>query len=343
MSSSASTTHAAPADQPTSVHQITDRLFPAYTIDGGSVHLAGCCLEDRVFLRLEFCQGGRREEIYVDQEGRPVEPDLVEALGMTATIRLARPPESKEPELSRAIQGGTRLAEERFSGSERPELAATTVLWCKFARGKLRFTVGQRAAELAFSGWARRIEPPPFVCPYTGQSTFHIAATDDGRIVAAERIETCAETGRRLLSDDLVTCAATGRRVAGELAVTCPVTGDRVLASRMVRCGTCRQSVSPTAVQGRQCAACRQLRPVDQADPRVARLLDKHPPLARWQKWRLSETAEAYILATADWRKRLLVVVDKSSLELKLVATGSRFLPGWQVVEPERYETVLCP
>ncbi|HBO46172.1 MAG TPA: hypothetical protein DD670_20055, partial [Planctomycetaceae bacterium] len=41
----------APADQPGTVHEMADRLLPAYTIESGTVRLAGCLLEDRLFLR----------------------------------------------------------------------------------------------------------------------------------------------------------------------------------------------------------------------------------------------------------------------------------------------------
>ena len=334
-------THAAPADQPTSVRQITDRPLPAYTIHRGPVHPAGCPLEDRIFLRLELRRGDRCVEIYVDDAGRPVDAERVESLGMAETIRLANPPDALKLDLARPLQSGAELAEARLVGRGRPERTRTTVLWCKYAQGKLRFTVDEHAAELAFSDWARPLEPPPFVCPYTGQSTFHLAATDDGRIVAAEQIETCSETGRRMLADELVTCAATGRRVARELTVVCPVTGQYVLQREMVRCGTCGQMVSPGAVEGNGCAACQRLEPVAKADPRMARLLGEHPRLDRWKGWRIAVTATVYILTAAGWLKRLLVVVDKESLELKLLATGSRFQPGWREVEPSQYEFAL--
>ena len=46
--------HARPPGQPASVSEIASRLFPAYTIDNGHMHLAGCQLTDHPFLRLSF-------------------------------------------------------------------------------------------------------------------------------------------------------------------------------------------------------------------------------------------------------------------------------------------------
>jgi len=37
----------------------------------------------------------------------------------------------------------------------------------------------------------------------------------------------------------------------------------------------------------------------------------------------------------------LLVVADKESLELRLLATGGRFLAGWHAVDPQRYSIIL--
>ena len=46
--------HAAAARQPLSVHELAEHLFAQYKVDGGHMHLAGCSLEDRPFLRLSY-------------------------------------------------------------------------------------------------------------------------------------------------------------------------------------------------------------------------------------------------------------------------------------------------
>ncbi len=341
MDSTSQLTHLAPADQPHSVHQIADRLFPAYTVDNGCVHLAGCTLEDRLFIRLEFRHAGQPLQVYVDADAAPVPSELVEALGMTELCELPRPPGPFEPDVERLIRAASRLAAQQCSPGGPPQLLAAAALWCKFAEGKLRFEVGPCSVDLPFADWSRTLRPPPFHCPHTSLSTFHLAATDDGRMVAAQRIEVCEETGRRVLTTDLQTCSATGCRALPELIHTCPVTGQRVLKKVMVACVTCQQAVSPNAIRQGQCAACRALRPVAKADPRMARLLDEHPPLDRWRSWKISETSTVYILAATGWFNRLLVVADKDSLELKVVATGNRFSAGWNLVEPSRYDYVL--
>ena len=133
----------------------------------------------------------------------------------------------------------------------------------------------------------------------------------------------------------------TGRRVSPELAEACPISGRRLLRTEMVQCGCCRQRVSPQVVERNQCQACRRLKAVKKADPRMARLLHEHPALDRWRRWRMSETSRVYVLVATGWLKRLLVVVDKETLELRHMATGSRLSPRWAEVEPAQFAYVL--
>lgn len=333
--------HVAPADQPTSVPEIAEILFPAYTVDDGRVSLAGCALEDRLVLQLVYEHGSQRLEIHLNMEGKEVDGQPIAQDREIKFAELANPPDRLEADLERLLAAGSRLAEERLPAGTNVELSCCRAIWCKYVEGKLRFAIGGTSIELPFSGWTRTLSPPPFLCPRTGAVTFHLAATDDGRIAAAERIEACAETGRRLLSTELIRCAVTGRRVSPELAEVCPISGLRLLRTEMVQCGSCRQRVSPQIVERNQCQACRRLKAVKKADPRMARLLHEHPTLDRWQRWRMSETSRVYVLVAAGWLKRLLVIVDKETLELRYMATGNRLSPRWTKVESAQFVYVL--
>jgi len=338
--------HVAPADQPTRVRQIAERLFPAYRVDGGSIHLAGCRLESCLFARLRFQLADKSIEVFIDSTGKAVDSETIKLLGMYETIELEKPPEVFEPQITHAIDLGGPIAKKQFMASDSdehgdPELVDACAVWCSFVRGKLRFTIGDQSVDLSFKGWARTLEPPPFVCPHSGARTFHLAATDDGRIVDADQIEQCDETGRRLLSEDLVSCSVTGKRLVADLVDVCPVSGKNVFRKEMVNCTICRQRVSPATTFRGVCAACRQLKAVKKVDPRMARVLDEHSLLDRWRDWRISETAADYILVAHGFFKRLLVVVDKDSLELKELATGSRFGGEWSPVERSEFDSVL--
>jgi len=168
-----------------------------------------------------------------------------------------------------------------------------------------------------------------------------LAADDSGRITAVEAISTCEESGRRVISSDLVTCAATGRRVYASLTKACPVSGDRVTSSAFMQCNMCRQDVSRTAVRGGKCGACRSLKSVTKADPRMARVLDERPGLDRWNRWKIAETDTVYVLVASAFLRRLLVVIDKESLEPFRVATGSRLGSRWSDVPPVEHEELL--
>lgn len=322
MSSTEKQIYLAPADQPRSVREITERLFPAYQVDGGAIHLAGCRLEDRLFIRAKDSGETPGKLFTMDDSGRAVEDQLASSLGMDETVPWIRPPEMPPHRLEEMVRQSTERARQRWGVVG--ELDALFI-WCKHAEGKLRFTIGDRSEDLPFSGWARTLEAPPFCCPHSGVTSFHLAATDDGRIVAAESICTCAETGRRVLAEELATCDVTGKAVLIDQTRICPVTERPVLEHVLTTCAMCNQRVSPKAIEGGRCLACRSPGPIGKDEAPVASLLERHPSLGRWPKWSASETAEVHILIAAGWWKRLLLVVDKKSMEVRHAATGLRF------------------
>ncbi len=339
--------HVAPAVQPKSVAEIADILFPAYRVEDGRVSLAGCALEDRLVLQLIYAWGNQRLEVYLNREGKEIDGQPIAQGGSSAQgeelklVSLPGQPDDPQADWDRLLAAGSRIAEERLPADASAALESCRAIWCKYVEGKLRFAIGGVSTDLPFFGWTLALGPPPFVCPHTGAATFRLAATDDGRIAAAEQIEACAETGRRMLGTELVRCEVTGRRVSRELADACPISGRRLLRSEMVRCVSCHQRVSPQVIEREQCAACRRSKAVKKADPRMARLLHEHPALDRWRRWRMSETARVYVVVATGWLKRLLVVVDKETLELRHMATGSRLSHGWAGVEPAQYVYVL--
>ena len=75
-------THAVPAGQPEGVAQIAQRLFPAYRVDGGRTHLAGCTLDERLYARLRYQSGQTAVGIYVDADGQELSATEADALGL---------------------------------------------------------------------------------------------------------------------------------------------------------------------------------------------------------------------------------------------------------------------
>lgn len=345
--------HATPRGQPVSIHELAPHLFNPYRVEGGSLRLSGCSLEDQPLLRYTYAvrnedaDGGLRlEHVYASPQQQPIEDDLLAALGVNdLTPVTAPPPRVPNAELAAWLAHGDRQAS-RLAGDRRADLLLTTVIWCKRASGKLLFELGDSSAERSFDLWAQQLvdgaaAPPPFRCSATGRESYHLVAADDGRITVAESIARCEHSGRRVLDSELDSCAVTGRRVLGEFLRVCSVSGERVLADELVSCAQCRQQVSPHAVSGGRCRACRSLRPVTSDDPRLARIMGEYPKLDRWARWQLAETASVYVLTARSLLRRLLLVLDKESLQAMRVAEGFRLVREWPEIPPAQWDEFL--
>lgn len=342
--------HVRPCGQPTSVADVASRLFAAYRVDGGQIHLAGCQLEDVPFLRLSFAanEQGRPvvRHVFATGDGASVPNELVNELGLLDIEPIHKfPPRIDEKSLAALVSSGRRIAAK--SGSARDpsstcvEPLATAVVWVKQVSGKLQFTVGETTVWLPFAGWASLLEPPEYVGEHSSASGCHLAATDDGRIDLAEQIGACQHSGRRVLASELVTCCVTGKRVLAEFTDNCPVAGSPALFDQFATCAVCRQRVSKAALCEQTCAACRQMSKVTRDDPRLVWIMGEHRGLQRWSRWQLAETEQAYIARAESLLKRLLVVIDKHSLTVRHLATANRFASAWTAVSSAEKQSLL--
>jgi len=345
------TLHVRPREQPVAVRDLSDRLLSAYRVDGGQVHLAGCQLTDYSFLRLSFAaaDNGRPNlrHVFVAHDGSSVSNHLVENLCLDQLDRI----ENQRPRIDAAtlttlIAAGHHAAAKtstlRNPAATVVEPVLLSVIWVKHASGQLQFTIGDSSCVLPFSGWAKLIQAQPFVAEQSGASTFHLAATDDGRIDAYHEIATCDRSGRRVLREDLVICSVTGKNVLAEFTRICPVSGRPALDTEFTSCSVCRQPVSKAVLDAAGCGACRGLVRVKKDDPRIVWICGEHPGLDRWSTWRLAETQHVYIAQASSWLKRLLVVVDKETLAVRHLATAGRLAAGWtHVAEAAQAELLV--
>ncbi len=325
------------AECPANVLELVGRLFPAYQVDGGRVYLAGCRWEDRPFFCFRREQEGRAEEIWTNDHFQPLSPQQLHQLALHPAHRIPAPPPYAPAGVANILQQAQQWAEALFVPNGYLGETEIAAVWCRFVEGKLRFTIGSASADLSFSGWASSLTPPPFLCPSTGRATFHLAATDDGRILDASAVGRCELTGRRLPVDELVRCSWTGKVVDKSLIYFCSISGQPILRTELRPCTVCQQKVSPAFLQQAVCSACRALHPVCKADPRMARILAEYPTLDRWYRWQLAETRAVYIAVASGLWKKLLLVVDKETLELRHLATGHRLQTHWRPVEPRQY------
>jgi hypothetical protein len=348
------------AHQPCSVHELAAHLFTQYQFPEGQIHLAGCSLEDRPFLRLTYLQPGSSSggpqifHCFAAADGQLVEGEFRESLDLENAI----PYEGRAPRLDKNVMrqwvdvAAQRCREEQhFRDHADPQLAepvAATLIWCKYAVGKLSFTAGQQAVELPFSGWAkffckRRIVPPPYTCPLTGKASYRLAVTDEGQITVAEGVGVCSESGERVLETDLVRCSVTDRPVLATYVENCPVCGQPVLRSELQRCEMCQQLVSPATVVGGRCAACRQLEYLSSEDSRWQRVVTRYPQLDEWGGWKISESSTVYILQGAKALQHMLVVLDRETLDVLRAATRVRWVKTWRPATADQQRRWLEP
>lgn len=347
--------HAAAARQPLSVHELAQHLFAQYTVDGGHVHLAGCSLEDRPFLRLSCLHsrptggGGQLVHCYGDSEGNVVDAEMRESLGLDHVVAVGKRPPRIDVELVRDwTQVTRRQCECHDADVSASELIAVTVIWCKHAEGKLAFSIGQASAEVCFAGWGRmlaerRCLPPPYACPLSDRSSYHLAATDDGHITVAEAIDRCAESSQKVLENELRTCAVTQQRVLPEYLRECPCTGTQVRASILETCSLCQQRVSPRAMANTRCSACRRLRAIPHNTPALQRLLAAYPKLGKLSRWRMAESKTVWIFAGRGVWRKVLIVVHKQRWEVLHLAFGNRWPRAWTPAPDSAHSDWLGP
>lgn len=329
--------HSRPRVQPMAVSEIAATLFPAYLVDNGQLHLAGCQLTDHPFLRLSFAgdeQGDAIRHVFVAPDGSSVADQLVDKLGLNDLTPIAKsPPRINLAQIKSLSASGRRIAAKQ-STSRDPlattvEPLAVSVLWVRHVEGRLQFTIGRATASLPFSSWAKLLNPPPYVGRHSGQKTYHLAATDDGRIDAADQVAVCQQSGRRVMRDELVECSVSGKHVLADFTELCPVSRQPALRHEFAVCKSCLQRVSKVVLTEEACAACRTLAKVSKDEPRLAWILGEHPGLDRWSNWQLSETANVYIVHASRLLKRLLAVIDKESFSVSRLATAPRLGSTW--------------
>lgn len=330
-----------PAEDPQSVHAFADRLFGAYKVEGGSVHMAGCHLEDRSFLRLSRVEKTASEpkvaHRYFDTSGEEVEQKLAEQLCLTSAIEES---EHRLPAVSGNWAQAVRVAKEGL-GVSGPTWRASGLVLAKYARGNLRITISSESLDVPFVGWTRTLEAPAAKCPETGVSTFHFDALADGRIVAAEQVVRCEVSQKKILRTEAVVCNVTSQRVDPALCRDCPVTGKPALEAKFASCPCCKQEVSQIIIGSNGCAGCLARKSVNREDERLKAALAVAPKLSDFKRFKLAETRSAIIVETGGWRTRLLVVIDKATGQLVHAAARKRLSRTWATLtDAEKTEQI---
>lgn len=261
---------AAPHDEPHSIHEIAGALLRPYQVREGHVALAGCTLEERPTLRLDFVAGegaagdcrvaggdGYRSA-YFGPDGGAFELAALERLGLQRV-------EPVETRLRRSDEASIDRWIAAVWQSERETLVDVWVLWNTWAAGKIlvQFDAGE-STTIPFAGWARdfalgRQVPPPLRCEESGCESYQVVRLEDGTITVAEALSRCGKSGREVLRNRLVRCEVSGLQIAPEEAERCAVSGRTADRSFLEACACCGRMVVPGVLQGGMCDACRDL------------------------------------------------------------------------------------
>lgn len=305
--------HAILTDQPTSVHEISASLYAPYKVDNGSIHLAGCSLEDvGILVDSNSADSNGFKLYYLD--GSPCDPKLYDQLGLDRNSKVAGLEAIKsQPSARDEIQVQLKqLIEEK--GIE--TVGELLVVWGKWADGKLVVEIGSQTAEIAFHGWARQfvegpLRPPPFVCKLTGLQSYEITTDDEGTITVPEAIERCEITGQRLVRSKLGQCTVTGTLALKTELKQCAASGQFVTQNKLANCWTCYQPTDPKSMKMRKCLACQHTEQVPTDNEQLQQLFEHYPRLKQASNFKVGHAGQrTVVLASLDAKKLKLVSND---------------------------------
>lgn len=325
--------HLCPVDQPQRVTELSQAILGAFDVDNGRKHLAGCTIEDRPLLRLTYVDNGHLVPLHFLPDNTPVDGDTVAAIHLDNVI-----PHKRQREWGTIDDLAYRWIESSKRVSERPGFLSSSMVWCKYATGKVTISVGEQSVSIPFEGWTamladKSLRPPPYKCPDTGIESYKLAVDDDGHLTAAEAISVCYDSGRRLLHSHLKTCPDTQLTAQHEFFEVCAATAEPVHHSAITECSVCQQSVRISQLYHQTCPTCRNLKPLRKVNPTIARILGEYPKLDSWKKWRFAEGKTLCVLVGSNLFQRILLVMDRENLSILRTAKGNRFSRTWTDVE----------
>ena len=332
--------HYVPAHQPRTIHELLPKLYSLFTIDGGRVKLAGCSIQDVPYFFVEpkttnyrsISEPGRT---FFGADGRQLDPEELEPLALDEIVSVDEPPLAMRqgPAPRDVLKKIERLAEKLADQIE--SIDAIGVAWSKHATGKLAIQIGDQTVHTGFTGWMHRLAEdgkgcPAYHCPMTQRQSYHLAADADGVITVAEAIKTCELTGDRVIESGLAKCAVTGSWVRTDRLYQCPVSHERIVESVAVACPACRQNVAPSVLVGRaDCGCLGRLQPVADEQAWLDRLIQRHPKLSKWSKWKIGHRDEEVLLTASRWLTTVFLVVDDGG-EVRHVAVKKRYARHWR-------------
>jgi len=340
--------HATPLDQPQQVHQLTSKLYAAYQVEGGNVQLAGCTLDDIPFIAVEFRlpKSDSLSTWYLDVQGNRLDSTVIDQLSLdkveTTTREKLRLRSSEVTQIAEtAVQHLDQLIE---NGS--PSIVSLTLIWLKYASGKLTVSIGDQSQSIPFQNWAHKMieddyVPPPFQCPATGKESYQVVAADDGKITTRDSLGQCEVSGHSAVETDLKRCCFTNKRALPQFLSTCEVSGDLILESVVKRCQRCDQAANPHYLTEGVCNSCRSMAAIASDDPRLRKWQEVHSGLGRWSHFSFAESHANYLLQAKSWLSKHLFVIDKSNSEIIFAGKSPRWANRFRALSADEKSLLL--
>ena len=302
--------HAILTDQPNSVHEISASLYAPYKVDNGSIHLAGCSLEDVGMLVDSSSADSSGFKLYY-LDGSPCDAKLYDQLGLDRNSKVAGLEAIKsQPSARDEIQVQLKRLIEEKAIETAGELL---VVWGKWANGKLVVEIGSQTAEIPFHGWARQfvegpLRPPPFECKLTGLQSYRITTDDEGTITVPEAIERCEITGTQLVRSKLGQCTVTGTLALKTELKQCAASGQFVTQNKLANCWTCYQPTDPKSMKMRKCLACQHTEKVPLDNDQLQQLFEHYPRLKNATNFKVGHAGQRTVVLTSLDSKKLKLV-----------------------------------
>lgn len=329
--------HAIINDEHLTIQSISEVIYPLFDIEGGTLKMAGCSIEESPILRIDTSLSAT--PLFFAETGT-LDCDLAKSLKLDCATAIENEPEwLKSP--NKRDQLDTLLSAARsFVVEENIEPRRLSVVWCKHVDGKLAIEIGNETRFVKFSGWLQRLvdgleKCPPYFCELTGKSSYSISTDDDGTISVAAAIGTCDISGKRLVETKMGTCSATGRLVDLEKLWACPITHELLLEEEAVRCNSCNQKVSPAAVAKGRCQVCRQVVAADESDPAVDLVISKHDRLKYVRNFKTASCLGFTVVVCRLKMTRYLFVIDNDRNDIVECRKSSLFGLSWNSINSD--------
>ena len=317
--------HAALAQQPGSVHELSASLYAPYNVHGGSIRLGGCSFEDVGILVVSKPGNSKSRKLYY-LDGGSCDQKLYEQLGLDRISKvkgleeIIAQPSAREEVL---VQLDGVVKENAIKPSDE-----SLVVWGKWADGKLIVEIGSRIGEIPFKGWARQfvegpIRPPMFECKLSKLQSYEITVDDDGAFTVPEAIEQCELTGKNVVRTKLATCAVTKVIALKSKMVQCGASGQYVVQRKLAKCWGCYQPTNPKSMKLWKCPACQQLESVPRVNEFLQQLFALFPGLKRAQQFKIGHAGARTVGRAHLDSQKVMLVADHD------MANAEAFVKKW--------------